>query len=241
MSKTGKTPRYKRILLKLSGEALMGGADYGIEPEVISRFAKEIAELSVDGVELGIVIGGGNIFRGAGLAANGMDRVSADHMGMLATVMNALALQDAIERHDRFCRVMSAIRINEVCEDYLRRRAIRHLEKGRVVIFAAGTGNPFFTTDSAASLRAVEIGADLLLKATQVDGVYSADPKTNQDAVRYNELTYDEVINKRLAVMDTTAVVMCQEHKMPLRIFDVHETGNLTKIIYGEEIGTLVK
>jgi uridylate kinase len=241
MSKTGKTPRDKRILLKLSGEALMGGADYGIEPEVISRFAKEIAELSVDGVELGIVIGGGNIFRGAGLAANGMDRVSADHMGMLATVMNALALQDAIERHDRFCRVMSAIRINEVCEDYLRRRAIRHLEKGRVVIFAAGTGNPFFTTDSAASLRAVEIGADLLLKATQVDGVYSADPKTNSDAIRYNELTYDEVINKRLAVMDTTAVVMCQEHKMPLRIFDVHETGNLTKIIYGEEIGTLVK
>ena len=241
MSKTGKKPRYKRILLKLSGEALMGGADYGIEPEVISRFAKEIAELSVDGVELGIVIGGGNIFRGAGLAANGMDRVSADHMGMLATVMNALALQDAIERHDRFCRVMSAIRINEVCEDYLRRRAIRHLEKGRVVIFAAGTGNPFFTTDSAASLRAVEIGADLLLKATQVDGVYSADPKTNSDAIRYNELTYDEVINKRLAVMDTTAVVMCQEHKMPLRIFDVHETGNLTKIIYGEEIGTLVK
>ena len=241
MSKTGKTPRYKRILLKLSGEALMGGADYGIEPEVISRFAKEIAQLSADGVELGIVIGGGNIFRGAGLAANGMDRVSADHMGMLATVMNALALQDAIERHDRFCRVMSAIRINEVCEDYLRRRAIRHLEKGRVVIFAAGTGNPFFTTDSAASLRAVEIGADLLLKATQVDGVYSADPKTNQDAVRYNELTYDEVINKRLAVMDTTAVVMCQEHKMPLRIFDVHATGNLTKIIYGEEIGTLVK
>ena len=241
MSKTGKKPRYKRILLKLSGEALMGGADYGIEPDVISRFAKEIAELSADGVELGIVIGGGNIFRGAGLAANGMDRVSADHMGMLATVMNALALQDAIERHERFCRVMSAIRINEVCEDYLRRRAIRHLEKGRVVIFAAGTGNPFFTTDSAASLRSVEIGADLLLKATQVDGVYSADPKTNTDAIRYNELTYDEVINKRLAVMDTTAVVMCQEHKMPLRIFDVHETGNLTKIIYGEEIGTLVK
>jgi len=241
MSKTEKKPHYKRILLKLSGEALMGGADYGIEPDVISCFAKEIAELSADGVELGIVIGGGNIFRGAGLAANGMDRVSADHMGMLATVMNALALQDAIERHDRFCRVMSAIRINEVCEDYLRRRAIRHLEKGRVVIFAAGTGNPFFTTDSAASLRAVEIGADLLLKATQVDGVYSADPKINPDAIRYNELTYDEVINKRLAVMDTTAVVMCQEHKMPLRIFDVHETGNLTKIIYGEEIGTLVK
>jgi uridylate kinase len=241
MSKAGNQPIYKRILLKLSGEALMGDADYGIQPEVISRFAQEIAELSAAGVELGIVIGGGNIFRGAGLAASGMDRVSGDHMGMLATVMNALALQDAIEQHGRFCRVMSAIRINEVCEDYLRRRAIRHLEKGRVVIFAAGTGNPFFTTDSAASLRAVEIGADLMLKATQVDGVYSADPKTNPDATRYTELTYDEVINKRLAVMDTTAVVMCQEQKMPLRIFDVHELGNLTKIVYGEEIGTLVK
>jgi uridylate kinase len=241
MSETGKQPVYKRVLLKLSGEALMGDADYGIQPEVIFRFAKEIAELSAEGVELGIVIGGGNIFRGAGLAANGMDRVSGDHMGMLATVMNALALQDAIERQGRFCRVMSAIRINEVCEDYLRRRAIRHLEKGRVVIFAAGTGNPFFTTDSAASLRAVEIGADLMLKATQVDGVYSADPKTDSNATRYTELTYDEVINNRLAVMDTTAVVMCQEQKMPLRVFDVHKQGNLTKIIYGEEIGTLIK
>jgi uridylate kinase len=241
MSETGKQPIYKRILLKLSGEALMGDADYGIQPEVIFRFAKEIAELSAQGVELGIVIGGGNIFRGAGLAASGMDRVSGDHMGMLATVMNALALQDAIERQGRFCRVMSAIRINEVCEDYLRRRAIRHLEKGRVVIFAAGTGNPFFTTDSAASLRAVEIGADLMLKATQVDGVYSADPKTDPNATRYTELTYDEVINNRLAVMDTTAVVMCQEQSMPLRVFDVHKLGNLTKIVYGEEIGTLIK
>jgi uridylate kinase len=241
MSETGKQPVYKRVLLKLSGEALMGDADYGIQPEVISRFAKEIAELSAQGIELGIVIGGGNIFRGAGLAASGMDRVSGDHMGMLATVMNALALQDAIERQGRFCRVMSAIRINEVCEDYLRRRAIRHLEKGRVVIFAAGTGSPFFTTDSAASLRAVEIGADLMLKATQVDGVYSADPKKDPNATRYTELTYDEVINNRLAVMDTTAVVMCQEQKMPLRVFDVHKQGNLTKIVYGEDIGTLVK
>lgn len=241
MTKTGNKPVYKRILLKLSGEALIGQGDYGIDPNVISRFAKEIAELSASGVELGIVIGGGNIFRGAGLAANGMDRVSADHMGMLATVMNALALQDALERHGAFCRVMSAIRINEVCEDYLRRRAIRHLEKGRVVIFAAGTGNPFFTTDSAASLRAVEIGADLMLKATQVDGVYNTDPKKDPNAVRYDELSYDEVINKRLAVMDTTAVVMCQEQKMPLRVFDVHQTGNLTKIVYGEAIGTLVK
>ena len=241
MSETGKQAIYKRVLLKLSGEALMGDADYGIQPEVISRFAKEIADLNAQGIEIGIVIGGGNIFRGAGLAQSGMDRVSGDHMGMLATVMNALALQDAIERQGRFCRVMSAIRINEVCEDYLRRRAIRHLEKGRVVIFAAGTGSPFFTTDSAASLRAVEIGAELMLKATQVDGVYSADPKTDPSATRYAELSYDEVINNRLAVMDTTAVVMCQEQKMPLRVFDVHKQGNLTKIIYGEDVGTLVK
>lgn len=215
MTETGNQPVYKRVLLKLSGEALMGDADFGIHPEVISRFAKEISELSAQGVELGIVIGGGNIFRGAGLAASGMDRVSGDHMGMLATVMNALALQDALEQQGAFCRVMSAIRINEVCEDYLRRRAIRHLEKGRVVIFAAGTGNPFFTTDSAASLRAVEIGAELMLKATQVDGVYSADPRTNPDATLYSELSYDEVINNRLGVMDTTAVVMCQEQNMP--------------------------
>lgn len=241
MTNAGSQPVFKRVLLKLSGEALMGDAEYGIQPEVISRFANEISELNAKGVELGIVIGGGNIFRGAGLAASGMDRVSADHMGMLATVMNALALQDALERNGTFCRVMSAIRIHEVCEDYLRRRAIRHLEKGRVVIFAAGTGNPFFTTDSAASLRAVEIGAELMLKATQVDGVYSDDPRKNADAVRYNELTYDEVINNRLAVMDTTAVVMCQEQNIPLRVFDVHKTGNLTKIIHGEDVGTLVK
>lgn len=241
MTQTGSQPVYKRVLLKLSGEALMGDAEYGIQPEVISRFAKEISELSAQGVQLGVVIGGGNIFRGAGLAASGMDRVSADHMGMLATVMNALALQDALERNGTFCRVMSAIRIHEVCEDYLRRRAIRHLEKGRVVIFAAGTGNPFFTTDSAASLRAVEIGAELMLKATQVDGVYNADPNKDPNAVRYDELSYDEVINNRLAVMDTTAVVMCQEQKIPLRVFDVHKEGNLTKIIYGEEVGTLVK
>lgn len=241
MTGAGGKPVYKRVLLKLSGEALMGDAEYGIQPEVISRFAKEISELNAQGVELGIVIGGGNIFRGAGLAASGMDRVSADHMGMLATVLNALALQDALERNGTFCRVMSAIRIHEVCEDYLRRRAIRHLEKGRVVIFAAGTGNPFFTTDSAASLRAVEIGAELMLKATQVDGVYDSDPRKNPDAKRYETLSYDEVINNRLAVMDTTAVVMCQEQKMPLRVFDVHQPGNLTGIIYGKNVGTLVK
>jgi uridylate kinase len=241
MTTTTDQPKYKRVLLKLSGEALMGDADYGIQPEVISRFAKEISELNAQGVELGVVIGGGNIFRGAGLAASGMDRVSGDHMGMLATVMNALALQDALERNGTFCRVMSAIRIHEVCEDYLRRRAIRHLEKGRVVIFAAGTGNPFFTTDSAASLRAVEIGAELMLKATQVDGVYSADPRKDPTATRYSELSYDEVISNRLAVMDTTAVVMCQEQGIPLRVFDVHQEGNLTKVIYGEDVGTLVK
>lgn len=241
MTETSKQPVYKRILLKLSGEALMGDAEYGIQPEVISRFAQEISELSAQGVELGIVIGGGNIFRGEGLAAKGMDRVSGDHMGMLATVLNALALQDALEQNGSYCRIMSAIKINQVCEDYIRRRAVRHLEKGRIVIFAGGTGNPFFTTDSAASLRAVEIGADLLLKATQVDGVYTADPKKDPTATRYTELSYDEVINKRLAVMDTTAVVMCQEQSMPLRIFDVHKTGNLTKIVYGEDIGTLVK
>lgn len=241
MTETGNQPVYKRVLLKLSGEALMGNAEYGIQPEVIARFAEEITALNKQGVELGIVIGGGNIFRGAGLAAKGMDRVSADHMGMLATVLNALALQDALERNGTFCRVMSAIRIHEVCEDYLRRRAIRHLEKGRVVIFAAGTGNPFFTTDSAASLRAVEIGADLMLKATQVDGVYDDDPRKNPNAVMYSTLSYDEVINNRLAVMDTTAVVMCQEQKMPLRVFNVHQYGNLTDIIYGKDVGTLVK
>jgi len=241
MTEVGKKPVFKRVLLKLSGEALMGNAGFGIDPEVISRFATEISELSAQGVELGVVIGGGNIFRGAGLAESGMERVSGDHMGMLATVMNALALQDALEQKGSFCRVMSAIKINQVCEDYLRRRAIRHLEKGRVVIFAAGTGNPFFTTDSAASLRAVEINADLLLKATQVDGVYDSDPKKNPDAVRYTELSYNEAIDKRLGVMDTTALVMCQEQKMPLRVFDVHQKGNLTKIVYGEDIGTLVK
>ena len=237
----GSHTKYRRILLKLSGEALMGNESYGIEPKVISQFATELAALNAQGVELGIVIGGGNIFRGQGLAKSGMDRVSADHMGMLATVMNALALQDAIEKKGVFCRVMSAIRINEVCEDYLRRRAIRHLEKGRVVIFAAGTGNPFFTTDSAASLRAVEIGAELMLKATQVDGVYKADPKLDQKAIKYDRLSYDEVIQRKLAVMDTTAVVMCQEQSIPLRVFNVHQAGNLTKIIHGESIGTLIQ
>jgi uridylate kinase len=232
---------YRRILLKLSGEALMGDADYGIDPAVIGRLAEEIRDASRAGVEVGLVIGGGNIFRGAGLADAGMDRVTGDHMGMLATVMNALAMQDALEHLGVFARVMSAIRINEVCEDYIRRRAVRHLEKGRVVIFAAGTGNPFFTTDSAASLRAIEVSAEVLLKATKVDGVYTADPKTDPKAKRYEHLSYDRVLSDKLNVMDATAIVMCRDNGLPVRVFNVFEPGNLMKILRGgTEIGTLV-
>src|ERR1700754_3097546 len=210
--------KYKRILLKLSGEALMGAEDYGIDPKVIGGLAREIIEVQRAGVQVGVVIGGGNIFRGAGLAKAGMDRVTGDHMGMLATVMNALAMQDAIEKAGGDARTMSAIKINEVCEDFIRRRATRHLEKGRIVLFAAGTGNPFFTTDSAAALRAIEIGADLLLKATKVDGIYTADPARHKDATRYDTLTYDQVIEGKLAVMDTAAIALCRDHGMPLRI-----------------------
>lgn len=239
MSKKKSTP--KRILLKLSGEALMGQADYGISAEVVERLAGEIRELIDSGVEVALVVGGGNIFRGVGLAGRGMDRVTGDQMGMLATVINALGLQDAIEHAGMTARVMSAIRINQVCEDYIRRRAIRHLEKGRVVIFAAGTGNPFFTTDSAASLRAIEINADLMLKATKVDGIYSADPMRDSSAKRYTHLTYDEVIDQRLTVMDTTAIVLCRDNGMPLRVFDINRSGDLKRIVSGEEnVGTLV-
>ena len=232
---------FQRILLKLSGEALMGDADYGIDPKVIGRLATEIIEVQRAGVEIGVVIGGGNIFRGAGLAAAGMDRVTADHMGMLATVMNALAMQDAIEKHGGFARVMSAIPIHDVAEDYIRRRAIRHIEKGRIVLFAAGIGNPFFTTDSAAALRAVELGADLLLKAPKVDGVYTADPALHKDATRYDALSYDEVIEHKLAVMDTAAIALCRDHRMPLRIYDMTVGGNLMRIMRGESIGTIVR
>jgi uridylate kinase len=232
--------KYNRILLKLSGEALLGEEDYGIDPKVIGRVAREIREVVRESVQVGVVIGGGNIFRGAGLAAAGMDRVSADHMGMLATVMNALALQDALEKLDTPARVMSAIKINEVCEDYIRRRAIRHLEKGRVVIFAAGTGNPFFTTDSAASLRAIEINAELVLKATKVDGIYSADPMKDASAVKYDHLSYDEVIERRLEVMDTAAFVLCRDNRLPLRIFNMNRAGDLMRIVRGESIGTRV-
>ena len=231
---------YRRVLLKLSGEALMGELDYGIEPGVIKRIAAEIAEARERGAQIAIVIGGGNIFRGAGLARSGMDRVTGDHMGMLATVMNALAIQDALEALDVHARVMSALEINAVCEDYIRRRAIRHLEKGRVVILAAGTGNPFFTTDTAASLRAIEIGADVLLKATKVDGVYDADPVTNDDATRYDTVSFDTVLADRLSVMDATAIVMCRDNSLPLRVFDLTRPGMLVRAIAGEDVGTLV-
>ncbi|WP_027081410.1 UMP kinase [Luteimonas mephitis] len=232
---------YRRILLKLSGEALMGDEDYGIDPKVIGRLAREVIEAQQAGAEIGVVIGGGNIFRGAGLAAGGMDRVTGDQMGMLATVINALAMQDALEKLGARVRVMSAIKINDVCEDYIRRRAIRHLEKGRIAIFAAGTGNPFFTTDSGAALRAIEIGADLLLKATKVDGVYDSDPKKNPDAKRFDTLGYDEVIARNLNVMDTAAFALARDSNLPLRIFDMSQPGVLLRILRGEEIGTLVR
>ncbi len=234
------TPLYKRVLLKLSGEALMGDQAYGIDPAVLQRVAKELREIVDAGVEVAVVIGGGNIFRGKGLADAGMDRVTGDHMGMLATVMNCLALQDAIEHQGLVARVMSAISIHQVCEDYVRRRAIRHLEKGRVVIFGAGTGNPFFTTDSAGSLRAIEINADVLIKATKVDGVYDSDPAKNPDAKRYDTLSYDDVLRKNLAVMDATAIVLCKEQNMPLRIFNLNNEGDLFKVIFDNGVGTSV-
>ena len=232
--------QYGRVLLKLSGEALMGDLDYGIEPKVIQRIAAEIATARNSGVEIAIVIGGGNIFRGAGLARAGMDRVTGDYMGMLATVMNALAIQDALESLDVYARVMSALQINEVCEDYIRRRAVRHLEKGRVVILAAGTGNPFFTTDTAASLRAIEIGADVLLKATKVDGVYDADPVSNPDARRFETVSYGQVLSDKLSVMDATAIVMCRDNNLPLRIFDLTQENALVQAMSGAKIGTVV-
>ncbi|MDS4026698.1 MAG: UMP kinase [Candidatus Contendobacter sp.] len=240
MSPHDSRPAFKRILLKLSGEALMGDGESGTDTGILTRIAGEVLELRHLGVEVGMVIGGGNLFRGAGLAQAGMDRVTADHMGMLATVMNALAMQDTLERLGVFTRVMSAIRINQVCEDYIRRRAIRHLEKGRVVIFAAGTGNPFFTTDSAASLRAVEISADVMLKGTKVDGIYSADPVKDATAVRYERLTYDEALARKLGVMDATAIVMCREHDLPLKVFNINRHGDLVRIVCGENVGTTV-
>jgi len=231
---------YKRVLLKLSGEALMGDLDYGIDANMLARVAAEVAEVVDMGVEVALVIGGGNIFRGAGLVQSGIDRVTGDHMGMLATVINSLAMQDALEKKGMNCRVMSAIKINRMCEEYVQRRAVRHLEKGRVVIFAAGIGNPFFTTDTAGCLRAVEIGADSVLKATKVDGVYDSDPVKNPDAVRYESLSFDEVLNKNLQVMDATAIVLCRDNNLPLRIFNLNTSGALPAVMRDETIGTTV-
>ena len=234
-------PAKKRVMLKLSGEALMGDLQYGIDPVFIDRIASEIAELIDANVEVSVVIGGGNIFRGAYLAEGGMDRITGDHIGMLATVINALSLQDTLERKGVYCRVMSALEINAVCEDYIRRRAVRHLEKGRVVIFASGTGNPFFTTDTAASLRAVEIGADIMLKATKVDGIYNKDPAKFDDAEKIDRITYDEVITKKLAVMDTTAIVMCRDNNLPLRVFNMLTPGEMVRAVKGENVGSVVE
>jgi uridylate kinase len=230
----------RRILLKLSGEALMGEGDFGIDPTVLSRIAGEIADLVGLGVQVGLVIGGGNIFRGAGLAGGGFDRVTGDHIGMLATVMNSLAMQDALRRRGVDARTMSAFRIDQVCEYYGRDEAVRHLRAGRVVILSAGTGNPYFTTDSAASLRAIEIGADVMIKATKVDGVYSADPVKHPDAEFYPQLSYDQVLRDGLAVMDATAVVLCKEQGMPLRVMNINIEGALRRVVQGESVGTLV-
>jgi len=231
---------YKRILLKLSGEALMGGRQYGIDPERLSKYAKDIKEAIGQGVQIAIVIGGGNIFRGVSGASNGMDRVQGDHMGMLATVINGLALQSALENEGVATRLQSAIKINEVAEPFIRRRAIRHLEKGRVVIFGGGTGNPYFTTDSAAVLRAIEIEADVILKGTRVDGIYSADPEKDSSASKYSSISFEDVLKKGLKVMDTTAFTLSQENELPIIVFDMNKKGNLNKIIVGEQIGTTV-
>ena len=239
-SDAATAPRYQRILLKLSGEALMGKLNFGISPDVMSFVAGEIKAVVDAGVQVAVVVGGGNIFRGEGLARAGMDRVTGDQMGMLATVINALAIQDAVERLGLEVRVQSALQIHEVCEDFIRRRAVSHLENGRVVVFAAGTGNPFFTTDSAAALRAVEIGADLLLKATKVDGIYTADPFKDKSATKYEHLSYDDAITQRLGVMDQTAMVMCRDQKMKLRVYDMDRPGALMRIVRGEPVGTLV-
>ncbi len=231
----------KRILLKLSGEALMSETGGSIDAEIVKRLAGEIKELCDAGLQVGLVIGGGNILRGAQKAAEGLNRVTSDQMGMLATVINALAMQDALEFVGQPARVMSALKINQVCEDYIRRKAVGHLEKGRVVIFAAGTGNPFFTTDSAASLRAIEIDAELMIKATKVKGVYSADPHKDPDAKFYSKLTYDEAIDQRLNVMDTTALVLCHDHDLPMRVMNIFEQGALMRLLQGEDIGSYIE
>ena len=233
--------KYKRVLLKLSGEALMGDTGYGIDPKVVEELAVQIKEIVNDGIELAITVGGGNIFRGMAGSAEGMDRAQADYIGMLATCMNALALQDAFERHDIQARVMSAIEMRQVSEPYIRRRAIRHLEKGRVVIFAAGTGNPYFTTDTTAALRACEIDAECLMKATKVDGVYDSDPKTNPDAKRFDEISYLEVLSRELHVMDSTATSLCMDNHLPMRVFNLMVPGNIARALKGENVGTTIR
>jgi uridylate kinase len=236
-----KKPRYKRILLKISGEILTGEKDYGIDPVVIGQIGQEIKEVVSLGVEVAIVIGGGNIFRGVAASSKGMDRATADYMGMLATVLNGLALQDALEKIDVQTRVQTAIEMREIAEPYIRRRAMRHLEKGRVVIFVAGTGNPFFTTDTAASLRATEIGAEVILKATKVDGIYDADPLLHEGARKYEELTYLDVLKKQLKVMDATAISLCMDQHIPIIVFSLKERGNIQRVVLGEKVGTEVR
>lgn len=233
--------KFNRVLLKLSGEALMGDSEYGIDPKVLDSLAEQLDAVHGAGTQIAVVVGGGNIFRGLAASATGMDRAQADYMGMLATVMNGLALQDALERHNVHTRVMSAIEMNTVAEPYIRRRAIRHLEKGRVTIFAAGTGNPYFTTDTTAALRALEIGADCIMKATKVDGVYDADPKTHPDAVKFDELPYIEVLNRGLKVMDNTAISLCMDNNLPIIVFNMEKAGNIERALRGEPVGTIVR
>ncbi len=233
--------KYKRILLKLSGESLMGKKNAGIDPDILNFFADEIKKVHERGVEIGIVIGGGNIYRGLNASEQGIDRVTGDHMGMLATIINSLALQNALENHGMFTRLMSAIKMEQIAEPYIRRRAVRHLEKGRIVIFGAGTGNPYFSTDTAASLRAIEIEADVILKGTRVDGVYDKDPEKDPEALLYREIHYLEVLNKNLRVMDLTAISLCQENDLEIKVFNMNVPGNLLKIVQGEDIGTSVR
>lgn len=233
--------KYKRILLKLSGEALMGEKNYGIDIDRVAQYAHDIKKVHSEGVEIAIVIGGGNIYRGLSAEKSGMDRVQADYMGMLATVINSMALQDALEKVDIKTRLLTAIKMEQICEPFIRRRAVRHLEKGRVVIFGAGTGNPYFTTDTAASLRAIEINADVVLKGTRVDGIYSADPLKDPTATRFDELSFQDVYDRGLNVMDMTAFTLCQENKLPIIVFDMNKEGNLMKLTKGEDIGTLVR
>lgn len=233
--------KYKRILLKLSGESLMGDKQYGIDSDRVLQYAKDIKAVHDQGIEIAIVIGGGNIFRGLSAEKSGMDRVQADYMGMLATVINSMALQDALEKLSVKTRLMTAIKMEQICEPFIRRRAVRHLEKRRIVIFGAGTGNPYFTTDTCASLRAIEVQADVVLKGTRVDGIYTADPEKNPDAIRYEEISFQEVYDKSLNVMDMTAFTLCQENKLPIIVFDMNKPGNFMRIANGEPIGTLVK